>query len=123
MPDDVVIGEFMLFDADGNTLPVNEISGAFRRNEVRTDAVLVVHDIIPDIDFDAGYCGIEFEVRIDQAHQLYSTHASLRTNKHCCMVSTIRSSTHLGSLIMVVKVLSSSRRGVPGPQVRRMRPK
>jgi hypothetical protein len=55
MPDHVVIGEFMTYDEDGVAHPVNVINGNFSRHERCPEAFLVVHDLIPVEDFDAGY--------------------------------------------------------------------
>lgn len=62
-PGYVIIGEFMVYDENDKPLPVNEISGHFRRDEVCEDAVLIVHDIVCVESFDAGYSGSTFAFR------------------------------------------------------------
>lgn len=59
-PDFVIIGEAWWPGAD----QFNLISGAFRRQERNGRLELRVHDVIPRIDFDAGYCGVPFKERV-----------------------------------------------------------
>lgn len=62
-PDQVIIGEFMLYNEDGTAKPVNEISGAQRRMVECPDAYFIMHDAIPVADFIAGICNAPFTQR------------------------------------------------------------
>lgn len=62
-PNQVFLIEFMVDDEDRQPLPVNEISGFFRRDKECPRAYGIVHDMIPVSAFDAGEFPIPFRLR------------------------------------------------------------